>query len=462
MKYNPPRFARTLLQWFCHAEFIEEVEGDLYELFQYRVEHQGMFHARLGYFKDVLHSINPYRTQPRKPMRRQSLKIGDRLNHFFKFAFRNLVRSRTSSIVNLTGLTVSLASFFLIAIYLIDESTYEDVHPNANEVYRISYSFNGFDGKERKDSRAAGMWSVTLKETLPEVKQFTRFSRFGYPGKVWSDNPDHVFVETHFFWVDSTLTDIFSVPLISGGDAKTVLRNPHYVIINENTANKYFGTTDALGKPMTYVRDGMSFLFTVGGVMKNAASNTHFKPDLIANCVALDPLWKRNSEDRINSWMDSFSYSFIRLESGTDLHKVTSTLQQIFNDNLGDRAASTHPILTPLRDIHFTTGQLFELEAPGDKAHLYIFGSIGLLILGMACMNYMNLATARSMRRTKEVGLRKTLGVSKISLIFQFLGESFLMTAIAMSVAILLFILFLPAFNALTFNNFLFFQVGAN
>ncbi|HTE31320.1 MAG TPA: FtsX-like permease family protein [Chryseolinea sp.] len=454
MKNQPPVFTKYILQLFCHAEYIEEVEGDLYELFQERLARRGIFNAQLNYALDVLRAISPYRPYPRRESLARSLPMREKFRHFFTIAMRNIIRSRTSSIINVAGLAISLAAFLLIALYLLDEMTFDSFHPKPEEVYRISYSFKSFDGNEGKDSRAAGLWSVKLKETMPEVKQITRFSRFGYPGNVWSGTPDHVFVESNFLWADPTYTEIFALPLVSGGDAKKILSDPQYVIINETIAHKYFGDTDPLGQSMTYMRDGMNFQLIVGAVMKNYPTNTHFKPDFIANAAALDPLWKRNGEDRINSWGDSFSYSFIRLTPGADLAKVSQALQKIFNENLGERASTTHPVLVPLRDIHFTKGLLFELEAPGDTIHLYIFGSIGLLILSMTCINYMNLATARSIRRAKEVGLRKTLGVSKSSLVGQFLGESFLMTTIALVIALVLFILFLPSFNALTSKNF--------
>lgn len=462
MKHNPPGFAKRILRWFCHAEFIEEIEGDLDELFQQRIQQRGLVWARLHYFLDVLHSTNPYRTKPRKKTNRQSLPVHDRLNHFFKIAFRNMMRSRSSSFINLSGLAISLASFLFIALYILDETTYDAYHPNAEQVYRISYSFRSFDESEVKDARAAGLWSVALKESMPEIKTFTRFSRFGYPGNVWSGNKDHVFVEQQFFWVDSTLTDIFSIPLVTPGNVKKILADPQQVILSESMAQKYFGADEAVGQSITYVRDGLDFIFTVGAVMKDAPSNTHFKPDFIANNEALIPLWKQNGGDRINSWGDSFSYSFIEVEPGTNLEKVKQTLQGLFTKNLGEFAATTHPILIPLRDLHFTSGLLFELEAPGDTAHLFIFGSIGLLILVMACINYMNLATARSISRSKEVGLSKTLGVHKASLVAQFLGESFLMTGIALLLALVIIAVLLPSFNALTLKNFSLFALLQN
>jgi putative ABC transport system permease protein len=455
MKHQPPRFARQLLQWFCHAEFIEEVEGDLYELFQYRVEHSGPRAAKLGYLRDVLNSINRYRSRPRKVTKKRSLSTRDELSHFFKVAIRNLLRSKTSSIVNLTGLAVSITCFLLISIYLVDELTFDSYHPDPGNVYRIGYSFKSFDGTEGKDSRAAGLWSVALKEEMPEVINFTRFSRFGYPGKVWRENPNNVFIEQQFFWVDSTLTDIFSIPLAGSGSIEEILRNPGNVIINQSIAKKYFGTTDPIGQSITYVRDGLDFPFTVAGIIKDPPTNTHFRPDFIASSLALNPLWKQNGGvDRINSWTDSFSYSIINLQPGTDLNKVSDALQDIFNKHLGHRASTTRAVLIPLRDIHFSSGLRFELDRSGDINHLYIFGSVGLLILGMASMNYINLATARSIRRSKEVGLRKTLGTNRLSLIIHFIGESMLMTAFAFVIAVVLFVLFLPAFNDLTGKSF--------
>lgn len=454
MRHQPPGFAKRLLRAFAHATFIEEIEGDLDELFQERIANEGLTKARLHYISDVWHAITRQRSGARTKPSHQSRSLKDQWWQFVKITFRNIIRNRVSSVVNLSGLAVSLASFLLIAFYLQDELTYDSSNPNASNIYRISYSFISFDESRGQDARAAGLWSATLKEQMPEIKSYTRFSRFGYPGNAWSGNPDHVFVEQQFYWVDPTYPDFFPLELTTTGDAKSILSDPQYVIINETIAEKHFGDDSALGKTITYVRDGMEFPLIVGGIMKDAPSNSHAKPDLMANSAALAPLWKRNGADRINSWSDSFSYSFVEVASGADLEKVKSTLQRLFIEHLGEFGRARQPILVPLTEIHFTEGFMFELDSPGDKMHLYIFASVGILILIMACINYMNLATARSMRRSKEVGLRKTLGITRSSLIAQFIGESILMTTIALLMSMVLLALFIPSFNELTEKRF--------
>lgn len=455
MEHRPPAFAKKILQRCCHLDFLEEIEGDLEEQFYERLSIDGLFKARLYYCTDVLTAIIPYRIKRNVSNKTSAPALLDSLSHFIKVASRNLWRSKSSSLINITGLAISLTSFLLIYLYLIDESTYDSFHPNSQNVYRISYSYLRYgDGTQETDARAAGLWAVALKESFPEVKRFTRFSRFGYPGFVKYEKEDKVFIEQQFFWTDPNYTDIFSLPLAAGGEASSILKNPQNVIINETIANKYFGQLNPIGQPLVYSRDGMHFNLIVAGIMKNYPSNSHFHPDFIASNLALESLWKRTNEDRVNSWLDSFTYSFVELDEGTDLSKITKGLKHIFDQHFGENAKTATPILTRLTDLHFTPGMLIELEPPGDRVYLYIFGSIGILILFIASINYMNLATARSVKRSKEVGLRKTLGVSRVSLIFQFLGESLLIVGISFVLSVVLLIILLPAFNELTTKSF--------
>jgi putative ABC transport system permease protein len=457
MAHTPPRFAKQILHRFCYIGLLEEFEGDLDEQFYQHLNTQGSFKAKIFYYLEVLRIIRAVRIRRNRISAGTNLSFGESIHHFLKITRRNLWRSKSSSFINLIGLSLSLMSFLFIYLFVVDESTYDAFHPNAENVYRISYTYLRYgDGIQETDARAAGLWVMDLKESFPEVKRYTRFSRFGYPGYVKYEKENKIFIEQQFFWTDANYTDIFSLPLIGQGDAKQILGRPNAVIVNETVARKYFGESNPIGQVLIYSRDGMDFHLTVEAVMKNYPSNAHFHPDFIASNQTLNPLWKRNNEDRINSGGDSFTYSFIELEEGTNLSKILGGLQQIFKRYLGDLAKTASPVLTKLTDIHFTPGMLVELEPTGDRVYIYIFSSIGFLILFIAAINYMNLATARSIKRSKEVGLRKALGGSKATLIIQFLGESFLITSIAFLLAIIYTVILLPYFNEVTSKSFSF------
>jgi putative ABC transport system permease protein len=456
---TPPKLAKALLHRFCNIDFIEEIEGDLDEQFQERIARVKHTRAALAYWRDVFHALITHRNN-RNDNPNSSVSTADILKHLFTVSIRHLQRNKLTTIINSVGLAISLACFILIGLYIVDELTYDTMHPHASQVYRISQSFHSMGtGAEQTDARAPGLWTLELKNVMPEIKHYTRMSRFGYPGTIRNEKRDLLNIEPQFFWVDSTYTDIFALPLVGGGDPRTILHRQGQVIINETMASKYFGTEDPIGQSLIYARDGMDIPLIVGGVMKNYPSNVHFHPDFISNNVALMPLWNRNGEinssysdgkDRVNSWSDSFTYSYVELSPGIDAKKVDPVLRQILKSNLGEDAKYRWPAIVKLTDIHFRDGLLISLESPGDPHYLYIFGSIGVLILLIACINYMNLATAKSMQRSREVGLRKTLGVRRRSLIGQFMGESIMLTSIAMFLALALVTLLLPNFHALT------------
>jgi putative ABC transport system permease protein len=452
MKQQPPSLAKNILRRFCHVSFLEEVEGDLDEQFYERLEVSGLFNARLHYWIDVTWAVasgNGYsRTEPRS-----RVTIADSMSHFFKIFFRNLKHNRTSSFINIGGLALSLMSFVAIYLYVSDELTFDSFHPEADSIYRISHSYTRHsDGAIETDARAAGLLVVALKEAVPEVEACTRFSRFGFPGFVKNEKANIMNEEQQFFWADSTYTDIFSLPMVSGVPS-AILRDPHNVIINESMARKYFGTADPIGQELVYSRTGMPFNFVVAGIMRDYPSNAHFHPDFIASNVALGPLWNRDGYDRVNDWNDAFTYSFFRLANGTDPAKAEEALTRIFKEH-SNADRKVVPVLTKLTDLHFTHGMLVELELPGDKMYAYIAGSVGVMVLIIAAINYMNLATARSIRRSREVGLRKTLGVKRSSLIFQFIGESVVLVSMSFVISLAFAVMLLPFFNQLTGKAF--------
>src|SRR6267142_4442755 len=230
---TPPRLAKALLRRFCNIDFLEEIEGDLEEQFQERVARKQYFRARLAYWRDAFQSMFTRRNS-RKDNPNRPIPAGDILRHLFTVSVRHLQRNKSTTIINVAGLAVSLACFIFIALYLIDESTYDTMHPHVSQVYRISQSFHSFgDGTEQTDARAPGLWTMELKNVMPEIRHYTRMSRFGYPGTIRNEKRDLLNIEQQFFWVDSTYTDIFALPLVSGGDPRTILHRPGQVIINE-------------------------------------------------------------------------------------------------------------------------------------------------------------------------------------------------------------------------------------
>lgn len=344
---TPPRLAKALLRRFCNIEFLEEIEGDLDEQFELRTARQGGFRARLAYWRDVFQALATTRSS-RENRPNSPVPASDMIRHLFIVSIRHLQRSRSTTAINAAGLAVSLACFLFIALYVIDESSFDTMHRNPFYVYRISQSFHSFrDGAEMTDARAPGMWTLELKEAMPEVVHYTRMSRFGYPGTIRNEQRDLHNIEQQFFWVDSTYTDIFSLPLVQGSDASAILKQPGQVIINQTMASKYFGTEDAVGQSLIYSRDGLDIPLVVAAVMKNYPSNVHFHPDFISSNLALAPLWNRKGEinssysdgtDRVNAWNDSFTYSYIELAPGADLNKVDQTLRAILKTNLGEDA----------------------------------------------------------------------------------------------------------------------------
>jgi putative ABC transport system permease protein len=463
----PPRWADKFLEWYCNKELLEDLQGDLHERFNDRAKRRGATIAKILFVIDVIVFFRPYtlkrRTRNQKPgsmpssitkLKKDQLLLADSIAHFFKISLRSLARNKLTTILNLAGLTIGLCSFLLIAFYVLDELTYDRHHPNSNNIYRISYSFSNREGKKIMDSRAAGLWGATLKEKNGNVLELVRFSRFGYPGQVQLEDNSRIFLESAFYWTDSTYSKIFPVTMIAGGEPVKILRDPNAVIVTEAVARKYFGNGDPMNKTLIYQREEMEIPLTVRGVMKNAPSNTHAKPDFLASHEALVPLWKRNDEDRISTWSDSFSYTFIELRPGTDPNQLVAGLKQMFLENLDERGKTTDAILVPIADIHYSKDMRFELEPSGDKSTIYILGSIGLLIILIAAINYMNLSTARSMQRSKEVGLKKAFGSLRYSLAIQFICESLIVTFFALILAIGTLIVMIPSINTLTGKTF--------
>jgi putative ABC transport system permease protein len=385
------------------------------------------------------------------------------IKNYLKIALRNLLKFKAYSFINIFGLAIGIAACMMILLYIRDELSYDKYNAKADQIYRI-HTFGKLAGNEINIAVSPPPLGETLVRDYPEVVQYTRL----LPNKTMLIRyKDNVFNESNFFWADSTVFDVFTIPFIEG-DPKTALNQPHTVVLTEKLAKKYFGKEDPMDKIMKF-EDGTPY--TVKGVVQNCPPNAHFHYDIFASIASLGlgdtPYWISNN-----------FYTYIVLRKGVPGSELEAKLpgfaekyagpqlKELFGASWEELRKSDNIYefhMQPLTDIHLNSHLDYELEPNSDIKYVYIFSIIALFILLIACINFMNLSTARSAVRSKEVGIRKVLGSNKTQLVKQFLSESILLTFIAVVIAIALVEIFLPSFNTLAgkdlhtsyFNNFI-------
>ncbi|QNA43434.1 ABC transporter permease [Lacibacter sediminis] len=379
-------------------------------------------------------------------------------SNYLKIAWRNLLKNKTFSLINIIGLASGLACFILITLYITDELRYDRYHEKADRIYRINSDIR-FGGTALNMAVSADPMGATLKKDYPQVEQFARI--YGSEGSKLFKK-DNVFItEERVVYADSTLFDVFTFPAVAG-NAKTALNEPNTVVISESTAKKYFGSVDAaMGKTME-CNDERNRLYKVTAVIKDIPKNSHFIFDMF---LSMD-----NVEYGFGNFLSHNFHTYIVLKPGTDYKAFEKNFVQVIDkymlpqarqfmqiesmkdfEKTGNRLAYS---LIPLTDIHLHSERGVELGVNGSIQYVYIFGAVALFILLIACINFMNLSTARSASRAKEVGIRKVLGTEKKSLIRQFLAESTLTSFIALLLAFAFTWLALNWFNDLAAKDF--------
>lgn len=372
------------------------------------------------------------------------------IRNYWKITVRNLLKNKGFTAINIFGLAIGLATCLLILFYVTDELSFDRFNKNADRIYRIDGDLM-FGGSHFIIAACPGTVGPTAKSELPEVEDFVRFR--GYGGFVVRKGNQNL-QENRVIYADSGLFKVFTLPMISG-DPGSALKDPRSVVITENTANKYFGNTDVVGKNLI-VDD--TTLLKVTGVIENIPSNSHFNFDFFVSLSTSD-------ESRVDNWLSNNFSTYLLLKKGADEKKVQEKLEkmilryvepqaiQAVHMNLEEFKKSggfLNYSLMPLTDIHLYSNKSAELGVNGNIQYVYIFSLIALLILIIACVNFMNLSTARSSGRAKEVGVRKVLGSARKNLIGQFLFESILISFISLVLGLVLVSISIPYFNQLT------------
>lgn len=373
------------------------------------------------------------------------------LKNYFKIAWRNLVRSRAFSAINISGLAIGLASCMLISLYVIDELSFDRFNENADRIVRVT--FKGLmQGGKINEAHVMPPTASALKTDYPEVVEATRLRQGGRPLVLINNR---IYNDERLAFVDSNFFRVFTFPLVEGAP-QNALVEPSTMVISESTALKYFGTTHAIGKTLVFKEFNTTYRIT--GVMKDMPASSHIRYDLLASLSTLD-------EARSTSWMVSEFFTYLLLPKGYDYKKLEAKLPQTVEKYIGPQLKQAMGVslaefrqkgndlrlqLQPLTGIHLHSDFEYDLDVNGDVSYVYIFGAVSLIMLLIACINFMNLSTAGSSKRAREVGVRKVMGSEKSELIAQFLMESILLTSIALLLATLLCIIALPLFNELS------------
>jgi predicted permease len=361
------------------------------------------------------------------------------IKNYFKIAFRNIIHHKAFATINIAGLAIGMACSIFIFLWVTNELSYDRFHKNANEIYRITADAGDFNAAVN----CAGMPSE-LKAKIPAVKNFVRIS---HPSSTVFETSNRKFEEKQVFYADSTFLQVFSFTLLKG-NRETALMRPDALVITEEMAKKYFGGNDAIGKTLKK-NNGDNVIIT--GILANIPSNSHLQFDFI---LPLSAIAQSNNDLKTNTWTNFNYYSYLLLDENfkattASIQGLDKQINKIYKEHVKESQLKIDFNLQPLTSIHLHSNYQVDLPGHGNVQYVNIFFVVALFILAIACINFMNLATARSARRAKEVGLRKVVGADRKQLIGQFLGESLLISSLALVIAIGLVWLLLPAFNSL-------------
>lgn len=363
--------------------------------------------------------------------------------------FKNLLKTTVRyirkhagySLLNVLGLTLGITSALFLIIYVSDELSYDRYHEKADRIYRVSSLITETDDQFT--------WIVAqipfgpqVAQDYPEVESFTRF--INMPRALYKYE-DKEYNEENFYYADSTVFDIFTFKVLKG-EVKSAVKDPKKIVLTKTVAARYFGKSDPIGKTLT---EGTN-TYEVTGIIDDLPSNSHFRFDALTA--------RNNLPKQLGNWGNFGVYTYLLLPENLDVKAFETKIQGMYDAYMkqifGPINIKIEYLLEPIKRIHLYSTNASEPEPTGSITYVYIFGIVAIFLILIAAMNYMNLATARSTRRAREVGLRKVVGSRRSALVMQFLGESVVLTLISLIISIILMIVILPKFNLLAGKSF--------
>ncbi|MVM32546.1 FtsX-like permease family protein [Spirosoma sp. HMF4905] len=448
---SSPRWARYLMRWFCAPHRVDELEDDLEELFWQRVDLLGLRKARWRYVQDVMSLVRPSLMRPsliRPSLVKRQLTneypqpfflTPNMIQNYVKIAWRNLMRAKGYASLNIAGLAVGMAASALIFLWIQSELNYDRFYSKTDRLFQV-YNRDVFSGN-------AQVWGTTPKPLAPELKQdypdIEDASRFRPTGFLLTAADKKLNSEGAY--ADPSFLSLFDFSLLSGNREK-VLSGSNGIIITKSLAEKLFGTTDAIGK---VVQLDHKDSFSVTGVLDDLPNNTQFNnvSFLLPWTAFVTPSWDSDG------WASNNNYTYVLLKDKVNSDVVNEKIKRLTANHLKgeiDDVSNRQIFLHPASKWHLYSKQENGQLTEGSIVTVRLFGIIAAFILLIAAVNFINLSTARSEKRAKEVGVRKVAGAQKSALIFQFISESVMLAFLSGILALLLIVLFMPTFNDLT------------
>ncbi len=433
------KYADRFFRWFCKPEYYIDIRGDLEELYQEKIQSSTKFRAELSFVKEVLLLFRISLIRPFYP----SFNHSTMFIHHLTIAWRHLTKNPTISLIHIMGLVIGMTAALMIWKYISFERSYDTFHDKADRIYRVRTDRLKDGEPFMQFAAGTACAGPLLKAQFPQVKHYVKLRISN--DAVYATNNEHSFKVEDAYFAMPSLFDIFSFDLVSG-DPKTCLDKPFTVCISTSLAKKFFGDEDPIGQTLT--RNGTE-IYTITGVFPDIPANSHFKFNLLISYVTFSDVLNKDSPTETSATWDGF-YTYLLLHPDTDWKSLEAefpaAIERTFDREMRENVAFH---LQPLTDIHLTSHYLIEAEANGDKTSVFLLSIIGIMILIIAWVNYINLSTARASIRAKEVGIRKVVGVRKGKLVTQFLLETALINAVAFVISLVLVHILNTPFEAL-------------
>jgi len=402
------------------------------------LKERGVVRARLWYWNQALTSLQVFTTHRIY----WSLVM---FKNYLKVAFRNFKRHKGFTFINVAGLSIGMACCALILLFIKDELSYDRFHEKADRIHRVVFSSSNQDTLPTNANGSFGV-GPALKRDFPEIIETVRIRKMGQGVKVYIGHKDKKFYEERFFFAESSIFTVFDFPLIKG-DPATALNEPNTIVMSSKMAEKYFGNEDPIGQTVEAdpYNDGEIIQFRITGIVQNVPRNSHIHFDFLASYISQ----KDDTNDFSGFWQH---YTYVLLDKKTSAESLNPKFLAFLHRHWKKDPWYTIS-LQPLLDIHLHSRLRSEVEPTGNILYVYVFTAIAVFVLVIACINFMNLTTARSIKRASEVGIRKVVGAQKNQLIRQFLGESLLLSVLSALMAIYIVMMTLSLFNRIAVKD---------